>query len=109
MNIYLIRHGETDWNKSGHIQGRTDNPLNEVGMQQAQELVTRLKDITPDVVVSSSLTRAKQTMNTVYSQLNLQCDKVIDDSFIERNFGEFEGLKGSEYNATTDFSKYKLF
>jgi probable phosphoglycerate mutase len=61
--IYLIRHGETDWNLAGRWQGHADVPLNDLGMRQARLLAQRLQaeQITFDAIYSSDLTRAYQT------------------------------------------------
>ena len=59
--IFLIRHGETDSNKSHRFQGRLDNPLNAEGIQQAERLVEFMKEQKIDVVYSSSMKRARMT------------------------------------------------
>lgn len=70
MKIYTIRHGETDWNKLNRVQGATDNPLNEKGLQQAEETGENLKDIPFTKVYSSPLIRARQTTEGVLKKLN---------------------------------------
>ncbi len=105
MNIYLIRHGETDWNKQLKIQGQIDNPLNELGENQARELATHFEGISADVYLHSSLSRARDTFLILKDELNLEVEGIVDDSFIERNFGALEGQAIDEYYATTDFSK----
>lgn len=87
MKIYLTRHGETDWNNNQLIQGITDNPLNENGIYQATQLKSFFDNIENDLVVASSLQRAVQTAEIA---MNRQPD-IIDDQFIERDFGFFEG------------------
>lgn len=89
MKIYLTRHGETDWNKQSLIQGLTDNALNQIGIEQAQELEKFFAPIDIDLVVASSLERA---MTTAEIATKRQPD-IIDDQFIERNFGDFEGCE----------------
>ena len=56
--LYIVRHGETDWNKMGKYQGITDVPLNENGLNQAKACGEALKDITFDRILSSDLSRA---------------------------------------------------
>ena len=92
MNLYAIRHGETDWNKNFVLQGLTDIPLNENGIKQAQKASLQLKDIVFDYVFVSPLTRTKQTLN----ELDLTCTNVIETKeIIERDFGEFEGTQAN--------------
>lgn len=86
----LIRHGETDWNAEHRIQGQLDVPLNEVGRAQADAIGLRFRDETIDVLVSSDLSRAMQTMQPIADACSLQ---VLSDSRLrERNLGVLEGL-----------------
>lgn len=93
--IYLLRHGETDWNLQGKIQGGGyDIPLNENGRQQALTTALALEDIPLGVVVSSHLSRAKETADILWGRHNstVQDRRVILNGFAEMSFGEFEGL-----------------
>lgn len=92
MKLYLTRHGETDWNKQLIIQGITDNPLNEIGLNQANQIKQFFADKNLDLVISSSLQRAIMTATIATNQE----PDLIDDSFIERDFGYFDG-KAIEY------------
>ncbi len=105
MNIYLIRHGETNWNKQLKIQGRIDNPLNETGKAQAEELATRFLDIKPNAIFHTSLKRAHETYQILDNILNFDLKASINDAFIERDFGSLEGQAVDEYYKTEDFSK----
>ena len=97
--IYVIRHGQTDWNKQFKIQGRIDIPLNEVGIQQAKEAGKAIEGKKFDAVFCSPLTRTKQTCFYAYGQ----DDKIIYDARIqERDFGKQEGLRRDE----VDFVAY---
>ncbi len=87
MKLYLTRHGETDWNKQMIIQGTTDNPLNKRGQEQADSIKQFFENIDIDLIVASSLSRARETAQIA---TNTQPD-IIDDRFIERDFGYFEG------------------
>ncbi|RUL56991.1 MULTISPECIES: histidine phosphatase family protein [Lysinibacillus] len=88
--ICLVRHGETEWNALKKIQGRADIPLNNVGALQANACRSYLSEFKWDVIVSSPLKRAKQTAEIINDALSLKLH-VMDD-FIERNYGEIEGL-----------------
>lgn len=90
-DLYLVRHGETEWNRQRRIQGLTDIPLNETGREQARltgMLLTR-RPITR--VVASPLSRARETAEIIASQLALG-DPELRDAFVERNYGAAEGL-----------------
>lgn len=94
--IYLIRHGQTDWNAEGKNQGHTDIELNKNGVMQASELATQFKNINLDIVFSSPLKRASKTAEIIYN------DKIIYDCRImERCNGELEGQKNT--NTLIDF------
>jgi broad specificity phosphatase PhoE len=103
--IYLIRHGETDWNKLGKIQGGGfDIPLNENGRQQALTTALALEDIPLQVVASSHLSRAKETAD-ILSQRHTatvrQDKRVVVPGLGEMRFGEFEGLAWRDLDANS--------
>lgn len=87
--LYIVRHGQTDWNLNGITQGQTDIPLNPEGIHQAQELGKNLKHINFDAVFSSDLIRAKKTAEilTLEKKLAIQTTKLLR----ERRFGTQEG------------------
>jgi broad specificity phosphatase PhoE len=94
-DIYVFRHGETDCNKDGVIQGqKNDNPLNETGRTQARRLAENMKDIKIDAVVASPLLRAFETGEILAKSKNIPILK--DDRLKEANFGIYEGRKKSE-------------
>lgn len=88
--LFLIRHGETDYNRNHQMQGRgIDAPLNSTGFQQAEAVADYLENYQVDQVVSSSMLRARQTANTI---AELQGgDRISHGDLDEMNFGEFEG------------------
>ena len=93
MHLYLVRHGQTDDNFKSIVQGRIDNPLNDVGRSQARTTGIKLKDLNIkfDHVYSSPLKRAKESASIINDILNIGSVEVIDD-LTEREFGNLEGL-----------------
>jgi uncharacterized phosphatase len=92
--LLLVRHGETDWNAAGRLQGHTDRPLNDHGRKQAKELADRLAGEGADAIYASDLARAKETAEIIGMRLGLPV--VIDADLREKNFGNWEGLTGDE-------------
>lgn len=93
--LYLIRHGETEWNAQHRIQGNSDSPLTETGIEQARRRAESLKHLKFAAVYSSDLLRAKRTAEIIALDHKL----VVKTSELlrERNFGRNEGKKYSEY------------
>ena len=94
MNIYLLRHGETDWNLEGRFQGRMDIPMNDNGGAQIQRSMDALAALSPDVevILTSPLSRARKSAESAADKLGICRDEiVIAPDFIERAFGEAEG------------------
>ena len=92
--IYVVRHGETDWNKLHKVMGRVDIPLNETGKSQAKITSEKLKEYKIDLTISSPLKRACETAKIINETKNLEI--IYDDRLLERDFGEFEGLDYNE-------------
>ena len=88
MNLYVVRHGETNWNKERRVQGITDIPLTEKGIEDAKELKELIKDLNIDVVISSPLIRARETAKII-TDASLPVN--IDDRIKERDWGMNEG------------------
>ncbi|MBQ3474375.1 histidine phosphatase family protein [Candidatus Saccharibacteria bacterium] len=95
MKLYLVRHGETDWNLEHKAQGQTDNPLNATGIRQAEELRDKIKGYRFDVCYCSPLKRAVQTMEIILENRDLKI--IYDDNLMERNFGSLEGSDTSTW------------
>lgn len=93
--LYLVRHGETDWNAARRIQGRTDIPLNEIGRDQARRTGALLARREFDAVISSPLSRAFETGRLIAAELGLP-EPTTDGELVERNYGEAEGLASDE-------------
>jgi broad specificity phosphatase PhoE len=98
--LYIVRHGQTDWNVERRLQGNTDIPLNEVGRAQAAELKEKLKDIEFDLCISSDLQRAVETARIVSGKQSMVLQK--DKRLRERHFGAWEGRLSSEYHSALD-------
>ncbi|HHY38623.1 MAG TPA: histidine phosphatase family protein [Clostridia bacterium] len=89
--IYLMRHGETQWNKEGIFRGRADIPLNENGRIQAKAAGRRLKRAAITACFTSPLVRAKETAEIVCKEIGLAEPALFGD-LIDVDFGEWEGL-----------------
>ncbi|MBI1215382.1 MAG: hypothetical protein GC185_06145 [Alphaproteobacteria bacterium] len=96
-SFYFVRHGETDWNKQGLIQGRTDIPLNDTGRAQARRAIETIAGLPIDLIVSSDLARAHETALILNEKL--QRPMLIDPAVRERNYGVFEGKNVQEMDA----------
>jgi 2,3-bisphosphoglycerate-dependent phosphoglycerate mutase len=88
--LFLFRHGETDWNREGRLQGHTDTPLNAAGLAQAQALAEKLVPHWLDAVVSSDLMRAWTTAQIVVDALRVPL--FTEPGLRETDVGEAEGL-----------------
>ncbi|MBB5831210.1 histidine phosphatase family protein [Brachybacterium aquaticum] len=92
--LILVRHGQTDYNREGRLQGQVDIPLNARGVRQAEVLAGAIAQDPPDVIVASPLQRALETARAI----GRACDRevITDPAFLERGFGQWEGLRGEE-------------
>lgn len=97
--IYIVRHGQTDWNVEGRYAGRIDVELNEKGIKQAETIHDLMKNIKFDYVFSSPLKRAYKT-----AQIICDNDIIMDDRIIERSNGELEGKLKTEINVEINFN-----
>lgn len=95
--LYIVRHGETDWNKMGKYQGITDVPLNENGLNQAKACGNALKDVTFDRILSSDLSRALVTAETIRGDRTTSI--TVDKRLRELNFGDWEAMLFSDIEA----------
>lgn len=89
MKLYLVRHGETDWNKERKIQGRTDIPLNEFGRMLARKTAAGLSLVNFDICYTSPLCRARETAEIIRKERLINI--IEDDRIIEMSFGAYEG------------------
>lgn len=93
-NVFLLRHGQTDWNKERRMQGHTDVPLNTEGQSQARSVQTLLEKLRIDYVVSSDLKRAYETAQIATE--GIQVPLVADQRLREVHLGQLEGKTALE-------------
>lgn len=89
--IYIVRHGQTEWNLQDILQGQLDSALTEQGLQQAKDLVERLEGVEFDAIFSSDLLRAQRTAETVALEKKLAVK--TSELLRERNWGRYDGKK----------------
>ncbi len=89
MLLYVIRHGETEWNATYKVQGSVDVPLNENGISLAGKLADDLKDVRFDLAYTSPLLRARQTAEIVLAGRDVPL--LVEPRLTEIDFGELEG------------------
>jgi probable phosphoglycerate mutase len=92
--LILVRHGETDWNAAGRLQGHTDRPLSDYGREQARRLAGEVSGEQFDAIYASDLARARETAEIVAEQLHLPV--VLDPDLREKDWGTWEGLTSTE-------------
>ncbi|MBR3132628.1 MAG: histidine phosphatase family protein [Clostridia bacterium] len=103
MKVYVVRHGQTDWNLEGKLQGSTDVILNDNGRNQVSCLSERLKDIDFGIIISSPLKRAMETAQIINKEKKLEI--VVFDDLKERSFGSFEGKVYPDISAFWDYER----
>lgn len=96
LELHVVRHGETAWNKEGRLQGQIDIPLNDVGIEQAHALARELKDVSYQVVYSSDLKRAKETAEIIIAAQSGVIQFHTIEQLREFGFGEMEGASAKE-------------
>ena len=101
--IYIVRHGQTDYNLEGRYAGRIDVELNEKGIEQANIIKEELKNIHFDIVFSSPLKRALTTASIITNN-----EIIVDNRIIERSNGKLEGKLKTEINDDIDFNDPNL-
>ncbi len=105
-NIFLVRHGETEWNKEDRLQGNKDSPLTSSGIKQAHEARKSLEKIHLDRAYVSPLTRARNTLEIILKGRDLEA--VTIDNLREMNLGPWEGKTRKEI-ARRHPDEYMLF
>ncbi len=104
LTVYVVRHGQTDWNKEGRIQGGTDNPLNATGRDQAATMSNLMAEVKVDTVYVSSHQRARQTAEVFQGRTPI----VAMDELRERFFGKFEGANDKDPAVVADWNKRRF-
>jgi uncharacterized phosphatase len=94
MTFAFIRHGQTDWNRDDRLQGSSDIPLNDLGREQAHEAAGVLRDGGWTAIVSSPLSRARETAEIIAGDLGLELGPAYDE-LVERDYGPLEGESSS--------------
>lgn len=96
--LYIVRHGETEWNVKGITQGQSESHLTEKGITQAKEAAEKLKDVKFDAIFSSDLSRAHRTAEIIKldRELVIQTSKLLR----ERSYGSFEKKHSDELKNT---------
>jgi probable phosphoglycerate mutase len=92
--LILVRHGLTEWNREGRIQGHSDSALTTEGIEQARSIGARLREEAIDLMVSSDLGRARHTATLIASDIGHEIG--FDERLRERSFGVAEGLSYAE-------------
>ena len=88
--LYIIRHGKTDWNNERKLQGRTDIPLNEEGIEMARRARDEYRNVPFDICYCSPLKRARQTADILLEGRDIPI--ITDDRLLEMSFGIYEGI-----------------
>ena len=97
MKLYVIRHGQTDWNVAGKCQGMTDIELNSTGIKQAEQARNEITNYKIDLIICSPLKRARKTAEIINEVTN--CKIISDERIIERCVGKIEGTTKEEWNS----------
>ncbi len=107
MRLYIVRHGETQWNKEGRMQGWKNSNLSEKGIENAKKLGLRLKDVSFEHVYCSPLGRAIETVNCILGEKNTEI--ILNDNLREMSFGIWEGMKHDEVEELYPEEKYNIW
>ena len=92
MKLYIVRHGETVWNKLHKVQGSADIPLAENGISLAEKTGEALRDVSFDLCITSPLIRARKTAELILGKQQREVPVIEDARIQEINFGDLEGV-----------------
>lgn len=107
MRLYMVRHGETDWNKVRRVQGHTDIPLNAYGRHLAEETAEGMKNTAIDLCFTSPLSRAKETAQIILKGRDIPL--IEDERIGEIGFGKYEGICSGGEGRDEESEKFNLF
>lgn len=107
MRLYIVRHGETDWNKARRVQGFSDIPLNEYGRYLARQTAEGMKDIPFDLAYTSPLVRARETAEIILEGRGIPV--IESDGIKEMGFGSYEGMCISGKEKAAESEAFKKF
>ena len=109
MKLYMMRHGETDWNKQGRIQGSADIPLNDYGIALAEQTRDgmRAEGIHFDHVFTSPYVRARETARIIGGVKEEELK--VRETIREMSFGSFEGVRLSEVRTNPKYHDFNLY
>ncbi|WP_056835361.1 histidine phosphatase family protein [Paenibacillus sp. Soil787] len=96
MKLYVVRHGQTEWNYENRVCGKTDVQLTDTGEKQAEELSKILHEKQINIIITSPLFRAVKTAEILSSAVSK--DLVIDNRLIKQDYGVFEGINRDSEN-----------
>jgi len=106
MILYLMRHGQTDWNAKGKMQGWIDTPLNALGIEQAHNAIEIIKKEAPEIIYAGDLKRTRKTADIVAGALDLPVH--YTKRLREMNLGKAEGVKKTDLEAKFSYT-YQAF
>ncbi len=95
--LYIVRHGQTDWNAAGRIQGSVDRPLDETGWAQARAVGSELSHLQPAAIYSSPLLRARQTADAINTFHG--CRVHLEHGLREASYGSVDGISVEEFRS----------
>ena len=94
MKLYVMRHGQTDWNVLRKVQGCSDTELNENGIKQAQNAKEKFEEYPIDVILCSPLKRTRKTIEIMNKDKKIPV--IYEEKLLERSWGKIEGIQGEE-------------
>ncbi|MEG1059775.1 MAG: histidine phosphatase family protein [Clostridia bacterium] len=106
MKIFVLRHGQTDWNIESKLLGKTDLPINQEGRYQALAVLSKIKKLDYNLVICSPKKRTRQTCNTVNREKNSYV--IYNEKIVERSFGALEGKYAKDIENLNMYWDYNL-